>query len=463
MKRLACFFLLSLPLSPLMATAQANPRGPAEIISGTRQARDARDLERAGERSVSAGASAANPQGVPDAVPDADGDNPHAGLDEGAERPPIASERADGSLADGTIRVLVVDMHGKPVPNADVSIGIMASDSTHSTRETKTGADGIALVSGLAVGERQAYRVNVPYQGAKYSSTPFRLPPRGGYEVEIHRLPVTRDDRMVVLYLGATSIELKDDRLKIVQEAQLLNIGGETYAFPEEGTLVRLPKGFMAMQSQESMTDQHVAEAKGEGVRVRGSLPPGQATLLWGFDLPLAGSEASIALDIPWLTFAYRVISDAPPGMTLEVEGMPQASGHIDGGRRFLVTEMQRKVGEPPFHRLRITLRGMPGPGPARWIAAALALCAVLAGVVVARRRPDAARVGSVSDLDARQAELLARARAARALREAGESGPEYYSEQMLALTDDLAELLFEQAELKPPKKQVAQRRGSPA
>jgi hypothetical protein len=117
---------------------------------------------------------------------------------------------------------------------------------------------------------------------------------------------------------------------------------------------------------------------------------------------------------------------------------------------------MQRKIGEPPFHHLKITLRGMPGPGPARWIAAALALSAVLMGVVIARRRPAVARAGDSSELEARQSELLARALELRALRDAGESGPEYHSEQMLALTDELAEVLFERAELKlkrPPSR----------
>jgi hypothetical protein len=304
-------------------------------------------------------------------------------------------------------------------------------------------------ISGLATGERQAYRVNVPYQGAKYSSTPFRLPPRGGYEVEIRRLPVTHDDRMVVLYLGATSLELKDDRIKVVQEAQLLNIGAETYAFPESGTLVRLPKGFTAMQTQESMTDQHAVEAPHEGLRVHGSLPPGEATMLWGFDLPLAGSGASFAIDLPWITFAYRVICDAPSGMTLAVEGMPEPQLHTDAGRRFLVTETQRKVGDPPFRRLQISLRGMPGPGPERWIAAALAMLALLSGIVLARRGRRADSSVTSANIEARSAELIERARELHAQREAGEIGPEYHGEQWNALTDELAALLFEQAERK--------------
>jgi hypothetical protein len=325
----------------------------------------------------------------------------------------------------------------------------MSADSKRSSQDGRTGADGWATFANMPIGERQAYRVNVPYQGAKYSSTPFRLPPRGGYEVQIRRLPVTHDERMVVLYVGATSIELKDDRLKIVQQVELLNLGGATYVFPEAGTLVRFPKGFLAVQTQESMTDQHVSEAPGEGVRVHGSLPPGQATLLWGFDLPLSGSEASFSVEIPWLTFAYRVISDAPPGMTIDVEGMPQPIVHADQGRHFLVTELQRKVGDAPFSRLHVTLRGMPGPGPERWIAAVLALCVVGAGVLGARgaRARQAAPAGD--GLEALKTELLARARSLAEQRQTGEIGPEYHADQLAELETELAALLFEQAQHK--------------
>lgn len=378
------------------------------------------------------------------------------------ERAPIASERADPSLPNNSIRVHVRDASGAPVAGAEVSLGIMSSDNTHTTQDARTGADGTTLITGLTGGERKAYRVNVPYQGAKYSSNPFRLPLAGGYDVEIRRLPVTRDERMVVLYLGATSIELKDDRIKFVQEAELLNLGGSTYVFPDAGTLVPLPKGFLAVQTQESMTDQHVVEAKGEGVRIHGSLPPGEATLLWGFDLPLEGTEAHVAFEMPWITFSYRVISDAPSGMALVVEGMPPPIVHTDSGRRFLVTEMRRQIGEAPFKHLQIALHGIPGPGAARWVAAVLALLVVAGGVWLARRDHPAGAPQQLeaADFDAKKNELLETARDLRLQHEAGETGPEYHREQMQALTDELATLLFEQAETSKAKRPAKSRAG---
>jgi hypothetical protein len=480
--RALAFVLSTLCLSPGPTRAQAQPlpapaapgdsaqnrpatpppTGPAQIINRAGRARDARELQQATTRGQSPSPSPAAPPAhaapgaAPGAAPLAAGpggaaaagpQNPH-GDAAARERPPIASERADAALAAGTIAVQVWAPDGKPARDTEITLGIMSSDSTRSTQTARTGQDGSALFKDLATGERQAYRVNAPYRGAKYSSNPFRLPQDGGYRVEIRQLPVTRDERMVVLYIGATSLELKDERLHVVQQSRLVNLGSATYVFPEGGALVRLPEGFTAVQTQDVMTDQKVVEEKNTGLRVHGSLPPGEVTLLWGFDLPLDGTELKLAVDIPWLTFAYRVIADAPEGMTLEVEGMPEPMVHADGGRRFLVAEMQRRVGDPPFKRLELALHGIPGPGPGRWIAVLLALLAVGGGIALSRRAAPQPRARSDEGaLAARRAELLARARELAALRDAGETGPQYHAEQMALLTDELAALLFEEAE----------------
>jgi hypothetical protein len=457
-RAVACAVLLLAVCAGDAALVRAQPRGPADIISGARRARDERDLQEAAERGAPAQPAQAAP---PDDTAAAPAGDPHAGHaptgePDTVDRQPIATEREDASLPDGTIAVRVVDASGAPAAGADVSLGIMGADSKRSSRDAKTNAEGLATFSGLSGGERQAYRVNVPYQGARYSSTPFRLPIHGGYHVEVRRLPTTHDERLIVVYLGATSVELKDERLKIVQQVKLLNLGGTTYVFPEQGTLVKLPPGFIAVQTQESMTDQHVSEAKGEGLRVKGSLPPGDATLMWGFDLPVTGSEADFSIDVPWLIFAYRVITDAPPGMTLEVDGMPPPFVHADAGRRFLVTEVQRKVGDEPFRRLHIKLHGLPAPGPSRWIAAALALFAIGVGVFGTRRQDERGELDPSADFEARKSDLLARARELRDAHAAGDIGPEYHAQQMGELETELSELLFEQARYKSLAKRRA-------
>lgn len=402
-----------------------------------------------------AGAATAPGASDPHAGVATDAPDPHAGAVANAMNPhgmprPISVEQDNPALPAGTLRVRVVDGDDRPVTGADVRIGILGSEGARTEKTARTDAEGHATFAELAVGERQAYRVTVPHQGARYGSMPFRLPPRGGIDVVVRRLPVTHDDAHVVLYLGATSIELKDERLSIVQQARLVNLDTHTYVFPEGGRLVRLPTGFTAFQVQDSMGDQRVRQSAGEGLRVEGSIPPGEATLLWGFDLPIHGSEMRFTLEVPWRAFAYRVIADAAPGLTLSVDPMPEPWLHEDGGKRFFVTELQRKVGEPPLSRVRIALMGIPGPGPWRWIAAALALVVLVAGAVLARRRaPD--RAARTASADARRREILARAVELEALRRAGEIGPEHHAEQSAMLVDALAAVLAEEESARPP------------
>lgn len=452
------------------------PKGPADIIGGAMRQRASREMQQATQRGSGA-TTAANEQApapAPDQAPvpsapeqgqapspsagaSPHGPGAHPGMDSEEALPPIATEAVEPNLPVGTVQIRVLDPQGRVAANADVSLGIMDSDGQRTSKNAKTNADGLATFAQLAVGDKQAYRVNVPYRRAKYSSNPFRLPQRGGgYRVEIRELPVTTDDRLVVLYMGATSLELKDDRIKIVQQARVLNLGRETYVFPEKGTLVKFPKGYLAMQSEEVMTDQKIAEVKGEGVRITGSLTPGEVTLLWGFDLPLEGSEADVAIGLPWLTFAYRVISDAPQGMSLQVAGLPEPIVHEEGGRRMLVTEVQLKVGDPRLSELKISLRGIPGPGPARWVAAALALLLLLAGIAfaikpVARDAAGAPRLRG-EEIEARKRELLVRARELHAQRASEEIGPQFHAEQLELIRDELAALLLAGASVKPER-----------
>jgi hypothetical protein len=433
-------------------------RGPADLINRARQAARDRSLTTApATRSDEVAGAAARPAevpaapgGAPDSVAVANGPapDPHAGMrnhtNPHAMPRATSVEQADLELPIGTVRVQVIDADDRPVAGTEVRLGVLGSDGERSEKHARTGADGYVAFEGLAVGERQAYRVTVPHEGARYGSSPFRLPPRGGFAVTIRRLPVTRDDARVVLYLGATSIELRDERIAVVQQARLVNLDTRTYVFPEGGRLVRLPTGFTAFQAQESMGDQRVRQSAGEGLRVEGSIPPGEATLLWGFDLPIESAEMRFAMEIPWRTFAYRVIADAPPGLRLSVEQMPEPWLHEEGGRRFFVTELQRKVGEPSLARVRVVLTGIPGPGPLRWIAAALALVMLAAAGVVAFRRSPATAPRTAS-VEARRGEILARAAELDTLRRAGEIGPEHHAEESARLVDALARLLAEQ------------------
>lgn len=447
----ACVLNGVLATTTLLAQ-EGPPKGPADIIKRATQAREAKALTDDAQPEPSAQTQGL-PPGHPEAEPAPVGNDPHA-HSEGAPalaRRSLSEAQPSEEVAQGAIRVKVLDVHEQPVAGAELQLGTMSQDSGRTTTPARTRGDGTFTFSDLPLGDKLAYRVNVLHQGAKYSSTPFRLPPDRGYDVVVRQLDTTHDTREVVLYVGATSVELKDERLRVVQQARLVNIGAKTYVFPEEGTLLRFPKEAIAFQAEDVMTDQHMREAKGEGMRITGSLPPGEVTLTWGFDLPQTETTAELDFELPWVTFAYRVLADAAPGMTLHVEGLPEPELHEDRGRRLLVTEIVKRVGETPLRTVHIKLAGIPGPGPLRFIAVGIALCVLGLGFVVSRTGSVAAVGGGVAiaqELQVEEDRLLARAKALEAEHARGEIGPEFHKAQLSELEEQLSGILYEKQRL---------------
>jgi len=435
----ATLLVLSLLVSasPLLAQEVPPPTGPAQIIKRTGDARAQAQLQQ----------SAAQIDSPPEAAPrPTAGNDPHAGV-EGAppvDRLPMNAAAENPELRAGTIRVRVLDANDLAVQKARVQVGVMKGMGARTTIDATTDEAGIAMLAGLEVGDGQAYRVNVLHQGAKYSSNPFRLPPDHGYDVMVRQLDTTRELSEVVLYIGATSIELQDERLKIVQQARLVNVGQRTYVFPERGEVIPLPTGFLSFQAQEAMTDQHVTQIEGKGLRIEGSLPPGQATLTWGFDLPRDGSEASFSIPIPWRTYAYRVLADAAPGMTVDVENMPPPQLVKQEGHNLLVTEIEARPDQPMVSRVTVHLSGIPGPGASRWIALSIALLALLVGLAVALRQ--AKPEWNAQDDLGRKRALAAAIAKLDAERERGEIGPEFHRDERARLIDELAAILREES-----------------
>ena len=140
------------------------------------------------------------------------------------------------------------------------------------------------------------------------------------------------------------------------------------------------------------MDDQRLGFPDDDGFVVRGSVPPGTRWRWCGaYDLPLSGDEISFSTNMPFRTYGYRVMTDAAEGMRLEVDGFPRAEEHEGhGGRRLLVTQIERGPEDDDFDRLRVTVRGIPGAGPARWLALGGAFVLLIFRIAPrdARRRP---------------------------------------------------------------------------
>lgn len=361
--------------------------------------------------------------------------------------PSIATSEVDPQLPAGTIAVEVIDEAREPVPEAAVRLGFMEQSGGRKSEACVTNEEGRCNFEELPTDSAHSYRVNVPYNGARYSSTPFRLDPKSGQRVRITRLRTTTNDQRIFQVLGRTMVEFKEDRARITQEARLSNLGDATYVFPEGGLAIQLPEESKAFDSRAVMTDQRVSGTD-EGFEISGSLPPGRATLTWAYDVPVTGNTLILEQPVPFRTMEYQVISDYIDGMSLEVEGFTVARIHEGGDRRFLVAGVMRRPGDPRLDSLRIHIRGIPGEGAMPFLASALAAVFLVLGLILVFRPSDESQILAKAR-EERRKELLDEIAALEGDWKAKSVGPTFYEHQRRQLTDELAILLRMQNETK--------------
>lgn len=376
--------------------------------------------------------------------------DPQAGAPPGERQ--FVTARASLQVPAGSIRVTVVDEAGEPVQGAEVNIGLMGAAGDRDRRRKRTDATGITTFRGLPTGAVEAYRVNLPYGGALYSSTPFRLPPAAGFDVRITRLPTTHELSTVVLVHGELSVEFREGRLHLSQSVQLMNVGQATYVFPADGLLIELPHGFTAPQTEAVMTDQRLL-GDDRGYKLSGSLPPGTVVLSWAYQLPLEGAEQVIELPVPFRTYSYRVVTDAPDGALLDVEAVNRgrtANGAPPSaftrpevveseGRRLFLSDLERGQDDPPLQRVRIHFSGLPTPGPLRWVAVLGALLLSLIGVYIAVASGGAQ---SGDALGTRKEQVLEALGALERQRKSEQLGPRTYEQEREKLLVELAAVI---------------------
>lgn len=397
---------------------QAQPRGPAEVMG------QAREVREASETSQRLGAVPSE-----DAVRRALGENLE-----------LASSAATADLPAGTIRVEVVDENVQPLAGAAIRIGVMKADGGRENLVHETDAQGVLVLPDLPTGAGQSYRVNVLRDGATYSTTPFRLEPDRGQRARVVALPTTRDTRALLQTLGQAHLEYRDERIHVTMQAQLANLGGETIVFSEDGLKVRLPSGFTAFQSPQQMTDQRLVPDD-VGFALKGSIPPGRITLAWAFDIPLQSGDMRVTMPMPFRTFRFRVLSDMSPGMSMEVDGFDETFEHEANGQRFLVAQVQRRPEDEPLETLAIRVRGIPGPGPYRFVAVGGALVLAFFGFLLLFQGGD--RSGALAKARAmRKTQLLDDAAEVERLFAANEIGPKFRQRRMEEITIELATLL---------------------
>jgi hypothetical protein len=367
--------------------------------------------------------------------------------------PPEDTVLEDPSLPKGTVEVRLVDPAGKPLQKAEVTLGIVynsvAKGESRKRLQGTTDELGVARFRDLDAGSGVAYRPMALRDGATFSATPFPLGQRG-MRALLHVYPVT-SDVMQVMIVSQSMIyaEVKDDRVQIQQSFQVYNLG-RTAWLPGPETLVALPEGFTAFAAQQGMTDVGVDLVPNKGVRLRGTISPGQHVVEFKWQLPYSG-EAEITFDVgaPPNLRAARVVAPAAKGMGMDVAGFPPTKSTTDGmGQRALVTEKQQvRREDPPMPSVTVTIKGLPTEGPGKIIASLLALSGLVAGLVLGSRKPPP------RDTKREREQLLAALASLEQGHRDGTIGPKTYERARRELVDDVARTFAAEPKVGPAPK----------
>lgn len=385
------------------------------------------------------------------ANPHGGGANPHGGGGGGArgqlfDAPPDTADD-DPTLPIGTIVLMLKDAQEKPIPNAEVTLGIVHNTvATGESRERKTGttdAEGTLRWDGMPRGSGTSFRASVMNERATFGTEPFTLGDRAGKRVVLHvyRASSSIEETLIGMQ-GIVYLSLREDSINVESLYGIFNLG--QVAWVPENETIELPEGYKAFNRPDAMDGVGVDEVNGKGV-LRGTIGPGRHEVQFHYQVPLDQDERqTLKLDLPPHVAQMRVMVESSKTMGVEVPGFPPArkSKNRDG-KRVLVTEKMVGREQGGLKEISITLTGLPTAGPGRWVASLLAVVALAAcGLYVQQRRqqkgPDEETRGDL--VDAREAllgEIIELERAHRA----GEIGDKSYARLRNALLDALERL----------------------
>jgi hypothetical protein len=399
------------------------------------------------------GAPAASPEGKEGAPPNPHAQtNPHAGMNpRGGANPhgqPTPDQSAPASdLPAGTLEVTIVDADDKPLPGADVRLGILsqkiAEGEQRSQKNAKTNAEGKVRFTELGTTTDKSYRVTVQSGPAEYGSSPFNLRDNAGHRVLLHVYPSTSDLARTVVFGAFVSVEPRDDVFQLDMVLHVFNVS--RMGWIPNGVVVTLPEGFKAFSADESMSDVRFEAIEGRGAALKGTFPPGQDRVRFRFQVAKpAEREVSFTIGLPERVAQAQVVAAANPEMGLEVgDGFPQADvKRSENGDRVLVTMKMIQRGEETIKKLSITLTGLRVPSAGRWVAVAIALLFAGIGGLAARGDIHIASAEKVQGDRARARELILRELVlVERAKASGELGPNAYERAHRALLDALARI----------------------
>jgi len=310
-------------------------------------------------------------------------------------------EARDGMKA-GTFDITVLTAEGKPLPGIGVDLGRVQKagagvDFVHAVSDDA----GIAHFAGLKSGEG-AYAAVVEREGMRVGTPAFMLEDKRGAAGEL-RLP-GRTSELSALRISSSSrmmVELREDAIGVLQNLHVENTSDKVFDPGPRGLFIPLPEGFAGAEKLPGGVDLEIKE--GVGAFLHALLPPTQSP----------GATAQVRLGYVLTTHEtpdYEIVQPMPLGLQGGLVMIPgdfaiglsspglrtRPPERDDNGNELRMFEMDSVA---PGQALHLTVLGLPTRQAAgKWIAAVLAGLLV-AGGVVASRRPPQARARNVGNV----------------------------------------------------------------
>jgi hypothetical protein len=366
-------------------------------------------------------------------------------------RLPEDRSEVDTALPPGVIVIEVRDGSDKPLPRANVTMGILqqsvAKGESRRRVARQSDENGDVRFDGLETGTGIAYRITIPWgddEPATYAAMPFQLDLHAGQRVRVHVYPVTHQINEALIGMeGILYVELRDDALQFDEFFRVYNVGSTTWV-PRQVT-VTLPRGYKAFNTEREMSDTGFDEVPGEGAKLRGTFGPGRNDTHFRYQLPYEGGDSvDFTLTLPPHVAQMRIIAEASKTMTLRADGFGTATpDRNQRGQRVLVTERRVRNGEAALARVHIGLDNIPTEGSAKWIASGIAAATIALGIYLATQQTGSKKKErDPHESERARSRLVAEIAALERARQSGDVGPSAYARIHAALIDALARIL---------------------
>jgi hypothetical protein len=319
--------------------------------------------------------------------------NPH-----GAKKPgPKIIPAPD--LPSGDIEIRLISSKLDDVSNiANQEVTLLVSKqsiergNTDTTVTARTDERGVARFSGQPTESDHIYDAQIAVGPARYSTGQFQFRKNDTGLRAIVPIYESTSSLDGLLLLTRTLIAIvPQDNMFVVDVLLRVENYGEVSWLPEN-VVFPLPTGFKALNIRDPKADGHFEPSGDDGVKLVGTLAPGQHDLMFRFHLPTEGeSNRSFKWATSLNTGMVRVILESSPTMRLSIPGFPEPeeSRNQEGQRRLIAGRdfIGEKVRAPDSIEIKIS--GIPTPAAGRSVAVGLAAVLALGGIAqgVGRRR----------------------------------------------------------------------------